>query len=156
MSEFLSGVKNEKKELNTRRGFIKWLLGFGLTGFCASVFYPVVMYLKPPDQREIEVSSVSAGSLSDFEVESSKIIRFGNKPVLVIKTEDNDFRAFSAICTHLDCTVQYRNDFGVIWCACHNGKFDLNGRNISGPPPRPLDPYLVAIKDDEVIISKKD
>jgi Rieske Fe-S protein len=43
----------------------------------------------------------------------------------------------------------------VIWCACHNGKYDLNGRNISGPPPRPLDPYIVKIKGEEVFISKK-
>lgn len=147
---------NEKKNLNSRRGFIKSLLGVGLTGFLASIFYPVLMYLIPPKQRDITVSSVSAGSLSDFDEERSKIIRFGHKPVLVIKTEKDDFRAFSAICTHLDCTVQYRNDLGVIWCACHNGKFDLNGRNISGPPPRPLDVYSVAIKNEEVIISKKD
>ena len=62
--------------------------------------------------------------------------------------------ALSATCTHLDCTVQYRKDLGVIWCACHNGKYDFNGRNIAGPPPRPLDEYRVVMQGDEVYISK--
>jgi Rieske Fe-S protein len=44
---------------------------------------------------------------------------------------------------------------GVIWCACHNGKYDLNGHNISGPPPRPLEEYRVIVQKDEIFISKK-
>jgi cytochrome b6-f complex iron-sulfur subunit len=146
-------MTDEKNE--SRRGFLKTVLGVGLTGLLASIAYPVLMYLKPPAQREVEVSNVLAGTISDFDTEASKIIRFGNKPVLVIKTPAGDFRAFSAVCTHLDCTVQYRNDMGAIWCACHNGKFDLNGRNISGPPPAPLTQYLATVKGDEVYVSKK-
>ncbi len=137
-----------------RRDFLKYLLGVGLLGFVGSIFYPLIAYLKPPKQNEVEVTSVSAGKLSEFEKDSGKIIRFGNKPVIVIKTASGDVRALSAVCTHLECTVQYRKDMGTIWCACHNGKYDLNGKNISGPPPRPLDPYKVIIKGDEILISK--
>jgi len=43
----------------------------------------------------------------------------------------------------------------MIWCACHNGKYDLNGRNVSGPPPRPLDEFKVIVQGEEVLISKK-
>jgi Rieske Fe-S protein len=50
--------------------------------------------------------------------------------------------------------VQYRKDMGLIWCACHNGKYDLNGRNVSGPPPRPLEAYKVLVQGDEVIVTK--
>jgi Rieske Fe-S protein len=51
--------------------------------------------------------------------------------------------------------VQYKKELGLIWCACHNGKYDLNGRNVSGPPPRPLDEYRVTIQGGEIMISKK-
>ena len=138
----------------SRRDFLKYLLNLGVVGFAASIFYPLIAYLKPPKQNEVVVSSVSAGKLSAFEKDSGKIIRFGSKPVIVIRTASGDVRAFSAICTHLGCTVQFRKDFGTIWCACHNGKYDLNGKNISGPPPRPLDAYKAIIIGDEIIISK--
>ncbi|MGE5796978.1 MAG: ubiquinol-cytochrome c reductase iron-sulfur subunit, partial [Ignavibacteria bacterium] len=110
---------------------------------------------KPPAQREVEVSSVKAGKLKDFENDTGKILKFGSKPIIVVHTAKGDLKAFSAVCTHLDCTVQYRKDMGVIWCACHNGKYDLTGRNISGPPPRALEEYRVVVQQDEIFISKK-
>lgn len=138
-----------------RRDFLKYLLGLGAAGFGIMTIYPVISFLKPPKQREIEVSSVSAGSAEDFNSGDSKIIRFGKEPVIVIKDEENNFKAFSATCTHLDCTVQYKKEEKIIWCACHNGKYDLQGRNIAGPPPRPLDKYIVMLKDNELLVTKK-
>lgn len=149
---------NESQGLSSdrsKRDFLKYILGGGLLAWAASVAYPLVAYLKPPKQAEVEVSSVKVGKLSGIEKDSGTIVRFGNKPVILLRTAGGDLRAFSATCTHLDCTVQYRKDLGVIWCACHNGKYDTNGRNISGPPPRPLDEYRVVIQGDEVFVSKK-
>lgn len=137
-----------------KRDFLKWILSGGLVAFIASVVYPVLAYLKPPTQGEVEVSSVKVGKLSDIPKNSGQIIKFGSKPVILIRTSAGDLRAFSATCTHLDCTVQYRKELGVIWCACHNGKYDLNGHNISGPPPRPLTEYRVVEQGDEVFVSK--
>ena len=119
------------------------------------MIYPLVVYLRPPKQADVEVSNVKAGKLSDIEKGSGRIVRFGSYPVILIRTEAGDFRAFSATCTHLDCTVQFRKDLGIIWCACHNGQYDLNGRNIGGPPPRPLDEFRVVVQGDEVVISKQ-
>ena len=63
-------------------------------------------------------------------------------------------RAFTAICTHLNCTVQYRADLDHIWCACHDGHYDINGKNISGPPPRPLEQYVVNVRGDDIVVSR--
>jgi Rieske Fe-S protein len=138
-----------------KRDFLKYILGGGLVAWVGSVVYPLLAYLNPPKQAEVEVSSVKVGKLSEIEKDSGRIVRFGNKPVILIRTSDGELRAFSATCTHLDCTVQYRKDLGVIWCACHNGKYDLNGRNVSGPPPRPLDEFKVITQGEEVLISKQ-
>jgi Rieske Fe-S protein len=145
----------EIPENKSKRDFLQWVLAGGVTAFLGAVLYPIFAYLNPPKQAEVEVSSVKAGKLSEMEKESGKIIKFGTKPVILIRTANDELRAFSATCTHLDCTVQFRKDFGMIWCACHNGKYDLNGRNISGPPPRPLDEFRVVIQGDEILISKK-
>ena len=143
-----------QSKTSKRRDFLKYFLTTGLIGFAVSIFYPLFSYLKPPKQNEVEVSSVMAGKIDDFAPDSGKIIKFGSKPVILIRLKDKTFRAFSATCTHLACTVQFRSDLGLIWCACHNGKYDLNGRNISGPPPRPLTEYNVIQKGKEIYISK--
>jgi Rieske Fe-S protein len=145
----------EIPENKSKRDFLQWILAGGVTAFLGAVLYPIFAYLIPPKQTEVEVSSVKAGKLSEMEKESGKIIKFGTKPVILIRTANDEVRVFSATCTHLDCTVQFRKDFGMIWCACHNGKYDLNGRNISGPPPRPLDELRVVVQGDEILISKK-
>ena len=139
----------------SKRDFLKYILTGGLIAWVGSVLYPIFAYLKPPKQGEVEVTSVKAGKLNEIEKDSGRIVKFGSKPVILLRTADGNLRAFSATCTHLDCTVQYRKDYGLIWCACHNGKYDLNGRNVSGPPPRPLDEYRVVVQGEEVLISKK-
>ena len=106
----------------SKRDFLKIVLGGGFLAWLGAVMYPVFAYLKPPVQGEVEVRSVKAGKVKDIEKESGAIVRFGNKPVILIRTSAGEFRAFGATCTHLDCTVQFRKDLGVIWCACHNGK----------------------------------
>jgi cytochrome b6-f complex iron-sulfur subunit len=142
-------------ELPQRRKFLHYLLGGSLAAWLGTVLYPVIVYLKPPAQAEVEVSSVRVGVLDDIKKDGGQIVRFGSKPVLLVRTAEGDLKAFSATCTHLDCTVQYRSDLGVIWCACHNGKYDLTGRNIDGPPPRPLDEFRVLLKGNEVFVAKK-
>jgi cytochrome b6-f complex iron-sulfur subunit len=139
----------------SKRNFLKVVLSGGLVALAGSILYPIFAYLKPPQQGEVEVTSVKAGKLSELEKDSGKIVKFGTKPVVLVRTANDELKAFSATCTHLDCTVQYKKELGLIWCACHNGKYDLNGRNVSGPPPRPLDEYRVVKQGDEILISKK-
>lgn len=137
-----------------RRQFTNVLLGGGLIGWLGSVLYPIVSYLIPPKIAEANVNSVKAGPVEDFQKNSAQIIKFGRQPVILIRTEAGDFKALTATCTHLDCIVQYRTDLKQIWCACHNGLYDLKGRNISGPPPRPLEEYAVNIVSGEIVVSK--
>ncbi|TAL67004.1 MAG: Rieske (2Fe-2S) protein [Bacteroidetes bacterium] len=137
-----------------RRDFLKYIFGGSLLAWALSVLYPILAYLKPPKQPEVEVNSVKAGKASAMEKDSGTIVKFGNKPVILVHTASGEFKAFSATCTHLDCTVQYRKDMGLIWCACHNGRYDLTGRNVAGPPPKPLIEYRVLIQNDEILISK--
>lgn len=49
-----------------------------------------------------------------------------------------EFRALSAVCTHLGCNVRWRPEDSRFACPCHAGLYDANGDVISGPPPRPL------------------
>jgi cytochrome b6-f complex iron-sulfur subunit len=138
-----------------RRGFVNWLLATSAGAFLVSVLYPVTRYLVPPQVAESSAASVTVPvKADDVKPNTGQIFKFGNKPAILVRTPAGELKAFSAVCTHLNCTVQFRPDLGHIWCACHNGHFDLNGQNIAGPPPRPLDAFVVNVRGAQVVVSK--
>lgn len=139
-----------------RRKFLNWFVGTTAGAFIVSVLYPLSRYLIPPAVEESTAHTVTL-SVRPEEVKpnSGQIFRFGSQPAILIKTPTAELKAFSASCTHLACIVQYRSDINHIWCACHNGHFDLNGRNIEGPPPRPLEEYAVNVRGDQIVVNKR-
>jgi Rieske Fe-S protein len=150
-------LKQEKSsKVMKRRKFLDILFNFSMFTWLAAILYPVIKYLIPPEVQEVSVNSITVGEIQDFPINSSKIIRFGRKPILVIRKQNGDFRALAATCTHLDCNVQYKSDTEQIWCACHNGFYNVEGKNISGPPPRPLAQYQVNISENKIIVSRGD
>ena len=142
-------------EERSRRGFLNWFLGTSAVGFLLSVLYPLSRYLVPPPTGESSAASVTLSiKPDDVKPNSGQIFKFGNRPGLLVRTPAGELRAFSAVCTHLNCTVQYRPDLSHIWCACHNGHYDLNGTNIAGPPPRPLEPLVVNARGSQIVVTK--
>ena len=138
-----------------RRRFVEVLLGSGFLATAAAFIYPVLRYLVPPKTSDLGSDAVVAGKVGELKPNSGKIFRFGNRPGLVIRTANGEYRAMSATCTHLSCTVQYRDDLREVWCACPNGKYNLDGRNISGPPPRPLEAFDVQVKGEEIFVRRR-
>ncbi len=138
-----------------RRKFFDFLLGGAALGTFISLFYPVLRYLIPPPSKEEEVQRTKAASVGELTPNTGKIFRFGSIPALLVFTADGTYKAFSAICTHLTCTVGFDSQTQTILCPCHNGRFDLEGRVISGPPPRPLDPLEVEISGEEIFVYRK-
>lgn len=147
------GVVEERVDAGRR--LINMFLGTSLGAMVISIFYPVVKYLIPPKLAEPTTFNVTLPwKVGEVKANSGRIFRFGSRPGLLVKTPGGELRAFSAICTHLDCTVQYREDKQEIYCACHNGKYDLAGKNVSGPPPRPLEPLEVKLRGDQIVVMK--
>ncbi len=128
-----------------RRRVINWFLGGSALALFASIAYPIARFVSPPRVPEATTDQVDAGTVNDPALVSNgyKIIRFGTEPVIVIKLSDADVRAFSATCTHLACIVEYRKKKHDIYCNCHGGEYNLKGKNIAGPPPKPLTPFKV-------------
>ncbi len=139
----------------SRRGFINWLLGTSVGGLLLAVLYPVGRYLIPPAAGESASATVTLSIRpEDIPPNSGQIFKFGNRPGIILRTPSGELRAFSASCPHLGCIVQYRDDISRVWCACHNGHFDLNGRNVQGPPPGPLETFVVNVRGDQIVISR--
>ena len=130
-----------------RRRALNWFLGSSVGALATSIVYPVLRFISPPIVPEAATDQVEAGATDDPELveKGFKILRFGAEPVILVRVSETDYRAFTATCTHLDCVVEFHKAEQVIWCNCHNGQYDLNGRNVAGPPPRPLTPLRVHV-----------
>jgi Rieske Fe-S protein len=70
---------------------------------------------------------------------------------VLVRLPDGELVAFSQLCTHLSCPVIPKVDEGVFACPCHEGYFDIRtGKNIAGPPPRPLPRILLRVEGHDV------
>jgi Rieske Fe-S protein len=145
-----------------RRGFLSWFLGTSVGAMFATVAYPVLRFVSPPEIPEASMNQVEAGATNDQELLENgyKILRFGAEPVILIRSGEGDFRAFAATCTHLDCIVEYHKDKKRIWCNCHNGEYNLSGQQVAGPPPKPLQSFKVDLvvkavgEPEQIVVSR--
>ena len=135
----------------SRRSFVDWLLTGGLVAWGIGFVAPVLSYVWPAQHRGPSTQTVSAGKATDFPDGQAKIVAVNGHPVIVVRTPQG-FRAFSAICTHLGCIVGWDAQRREITCPCHAGVFDLNGRPVSGPPPRPLAEHGVVVINGEIMV----
>ena len=141
-----------------RRTFLDALLAVGFVSTAAAIAYPVSRFLVPPASGEPATAAAVVGKAAALKPNSGLVFPFGAKPAIVVRTAEGDLRAFSAVCTHLDCTVQFKADTSQLWCACHNGTYDLGGNVVSGPPPRALTQLVVNVRgepgEEDVVVSR--
>jgi len=141
-----------------RRGFLDALLAVGFVSTAIAIVYPVSRFLIPPASGEPATASAGAGKAAALKPNTGRLFKFGSRPGIVVRTAEGDIRAFSAVCTHLDCTVQFKADTTQLWCACHNGTYDLGGNVVSGPPPRALEKFVVNLRgepgEEEIVVSR--
>jgi cytochrome b6-f complex iron-sulfur subunit len=147
----------ENGEAKTRRAF---LAAAGAAGVCyaAALAYPVYRYLASPSEMAMSAAAVSEVTLKDAQkipAGSALMFKFGPSPAILIHHQDGRWIALSAVCSHLGCTVQYEPQMDRIHCACHGGVYNAyTGANVSGPPPRPLKLFKVAVNTTGVQVSR--
>ena len=141
-----------------RRKFLDALLAVGFVSTAAAIAYPVSRFLVPPESGEAATNSVVAAKSAALKPNSGLVFPFGSKPAIVVRSADGALSAFNAVCTHLECTVQFKADTSQIWCACHNGLYDLGGNVVSGPPPRALERLTVNLRGEpgaeDIVVSR--
>jgi cytochrome b6-f complex iron-sulfur subunit len=144
-------------ETATRRGF---LVAAGAAGLCyvGALGYPVYRYLASPIEMASSASAITEVTLKDAQklaLGSVLMFKFGAAPAMLIHHLDGSWVALTAVCTHLGCTVQYEPQMNRIHCACHGGVYHpRTGANVSGPPPKPLKLFKVAVSDTGVLVSR--
>ncbi len=128
-------------------GILLAVLGSTAAG---SLAYPLVRFFAPPSKdNKTRIMSIKK---SEIRLGEAREIVLDNKPVVIINRYEKGFVAFSKVCTHLGCLVEYDKGLRKLICPCHAGTFDLEGNVLSGPPPRPLPSVPLKVEGDLVII----
>lgn len=142
-----------KHSLFTRRAFLNGLLGGWLAALATSLLYPIIKFVFPP-YREPDEVILPLADYKGMQPNSVKNFPWGSKPGIIRMKDDGTHVAFVAVCTHLDCNVSYMAEQRKFFCACHDGWYDENGLNISGPPPTPLRELNIVFEGENLIVRK--
>jgi cytochrome b6-f complex iron-sulfur subunit len=131
-----------------RRSFLGMLAtALGLTAF-GSIAYPLLRYLAPPKKRGGE----GKGSFKKSDIGNAKEIVVNGTPAIIINRPGKGYIALSRVCTHLGCLVEYDRDNKRLVCPCHAGIYDLEGRVLSGPPPKPLTAFPLKVEGEDITV----
>jgi Rieske Fe-S protein len=87
---------------------------------------------------------------SAIPVGSGKI--FSGPKVVVTQPTAGEFKAFSAVCTHMGCIVNQINA-GTIDCPCHGSQYNIStGAVVAGPAPKPLPPVQIKVSGGSIVL----
>jgi cytochrome b6-f complex iron-sulfur subunit len=111
-------MPDDRPQERVQRGrrWANFLLGSGILASIASFIYPAIDYIIPPPVAESTSRSVVAAKASELKINTGKVFKFGSKPALLVRMADGNYRAFSAVCTHLNCTVIPRRPSANLVC----------------------------------------
>jgi len=139
---------DRRKFLITVGNSIIGIIGVGTLGATYKFLWPNVLKEIPPT----------------FQIGSPELLQpnstiFNEEyKVFVVRNDQGQFYAISAVCTHLGCTVNWRPvpdpNFpeGVISCPCHGSIYNKFGTVLSGPAPRSLDRYDIKLKNNILVV----
>ncbi|MFH1908580.1 MAG: ubiquinol-cytochrome c reductase iron-sulfur subunit [Chloroflexota bacterium] len=151
----------------SRRDFVKMTTAFIWTLIGAGIGIPMIGYLFSPALRAQEEDNtwISLGPLENYPIGMPTPFSFMsrktngwentaiNHKMYVVRKNEEQVRVFSVICTHLGCHVTWHPDIQDYVSPCHDGHFDIMGRNISGPPPRPLDEFITKLENGNLFVT---
>jgi cytochrome b6-f complex iron-sulfur subunit len=145
----MTGISTGKKKIN-RRDFFGVTWGIALLGLFGQAGLALFRFLRPVTGLGEFGGDVIAGNIDEFSPGTvSAIIKARCN---IVRLEDGGVLAIWQRCTHLGCTVPWREEEGVFNCPCHSSLFSRVGEVLDGPAPRPLDLFPVRIEGSDLII----
>jgi Rieske Fe-S protein len=135
----------------SRRTFLAQVIGACLAFVLTVLGIPAIGAAVGPAFKREEAEWLSLGNPDGFEVGVPKAVNLTVvsrdgwiettlvKGTWVVRDSDAQFMVFNGRCTHLGCAYSWQAAQHQFACPCHAGVFALDGRVLTGPPPRGLD-----------------
>lgn len=151
-------------ETLSRRNFLNTAIGAVGAVITAIIAVPVAGYFIDPALRQSgsKGSWVKLGPAADlsetpkqFAVSTERLDGFMTQKVnatVYAYTVNGEPLALSNTCTHLGCPAAYTEADKEFHCPCHGGVYDITGKNIGGPPPKPLPRFATKIENGDLYV----
>jgi Rieske Fe-S protein len=155
----------------SRRRFLTSLTNLLLAVIGLFMLIPAIRYLLAPLGRKGgKVPFVDVGSLADIPIGEWKLLslellhedgwrKTRTRHAIWVRRQaagDKDITVLSSICPHLGCPINWHPDRSQFVCPCHTGVFAVTGQQVSGPPPRKMDPLEIEIRSGRVWVRWQD
>ena len=132
----------------TRRGM---LAGVGLAGLAGTLAACSSGGSPAPGQAGGSGGGSVLAATSEIPVGEGKV--FAAQRVVVTQPAAGEFKAFSAVCTHMQCIVDQVSN-GTIDCPCHGSQFSAkDGHVVSGPAPSPLPTASIKVESGKISLA---
>jgi Rieske Fe-S protein len=89
----------------------------------------------------------------EYETKDGWLTKNARTLAYVKRIKEDEVIAVSAGCTHLGCIVTWDEENKIFKCPCHDGRYDAEGKVISGPPPAPLQRHKTKVEDGRILLS---
>ena len=141
-----SGLINRRDFLDELTAAALGIAGLGAAAVTLRFLSPNVLFEPSPTFR--------VGTPEEYPVNSVAYI--ADQQVYIVRLQEG-FYAVSAICTHLGCITQWKQELDLIACPCHGSKFHKDGSVVNGPAPHPLPHYAIRLMPDgNLLVDKLD
>jgi Rieske Fe-S protein len=125
--------------------------GSSANGYSSPTNKPPTSSNSPMSEPSGPAKPVVLGHAHEIPVGGGKV--FAAHKVVVTQPKKGEFKAFSAICTHMQCVVDKVAD-GTIDCPCHGSKYAIaNAKVVAGPAPSPLPRETIKVKRGRIILT---
>jgi menaquinol-cytochrome c reductase iron-sulfur subunit len=162
----LREVDPQKNIVISRRSFFGTLLLVGSAGMGAILAVPVLRYILYPLYAKSSKTIWSAiGEMTSFSNLSKPIMVplelkqvdgwrevDSSQTVYVTKSAQGKLQVLSSICPHMGCTVGWRDSQHDFYCPCHGSVFEPDGKHVSGPSARGMDPLPNKIEGEKLMV----
>jgi menaquinol-cytochrome c reductase iron-sulfur subunit len=154
--------------IGSRRRFFRWMIGGISAAIGFGLAIPLAGYVISPAFRRRERPWVDVGSVNDLPVGEPRQLEHvttqrdgwleskSHKAVWGIKQADGQVTVFSPICPHLGCGYRWDESDRKFKCPCHRSVYDVSGRVLGGPAPRPLDVLPAKVENGRLYVIYKE
>jgi cytochrome b6-f complex iron-sulfur subunit len=137
-----------------RRTVLTIMLG-GMAALAAgATAWPVLRYLAP--RRESRSAATVTLAATEVTEGQARFFQYDGATAVLVRRTGGQLAAFSAVCTHLGCVVQWEKEKQTFLCPCHAGRYNPDGTVLAGPPPRPLAPIPFTVAGGTITVGRRE